>query len=182
MKFQRYTCYDITDKEIGRIYFTGPAVSHHWIRVMTDPDWVANKTVEIIFERVRIKEFSDSPTRKHCLFLFDLSLDPYRYANSMGFIPDQLNLVEVELLDSCPKIARVNKSLVGCRIKHGKLNVSREEIVADARAYWSRVTQTTFDEEILFSGKYRFTRVICQPKPSFRPALVRLNAEANGDI
>jgi hypothetical protein len=67
----------------------------------------------------------------------------------MGFIPDQLNLVEVELLDSCPKIARVNKSLVGCRIKHGKLNVSREEIVADARAYWSRVTQTTFDEEIL---------------------------------
>jgi hypothetical protein len=62
MKFQRYTCYDITDKEIGRTYFTGPAVSHHWIRVMTDPDWVASKAVEIIFERVRIKEFSNSPT------------------------------------------------------------------------------------------------------------------------
>lgn len=182
MKFQRFTCYDITEKEIGRTYFTGPKVSHHWDCAMNDPDWITSKGVELIFEEIRAKEFPNLPTRRHCLFLFDLSLNPYFYADSMaGFFPDQLNLVEVELLDLSPKIARVNKSLIGSRIKDGKLNASREEIVADARTYWSGVTQTTLDEEILFSGTYRYTRIIRPPKPLFRPTLVKLDAEQNGE-
>ena len=182
MKFQTFSLHDITEKEIGRTYSTGLGISNHWNRIMTKPHCVASREVENIFEEVRLAEFPESPSRKHCLFLFDLSLDPYSYAESMNFIPAERHLAELEIIDSHPKIARVNKSLLECRIKDGKLNADREDIVGDARAYWSGVTQTSLDEEILFSGRYRYTRIIRPQDSLFRPLLRKLNEEQTDAI
>jgi hypothetical protein len=169
MKFRRWTGEDVAEKDLGRIRFTGPNASDHWNWIMTAPDRAASRDVEKIFEEVRAKEFPGRPSRRHCLFLFDQSLEPYRYADSMNMCPfEQYNLVEVELLDSCPMIARVNMSLVGCRIKENRLTASPDEIATDARAYWLGVTHTTFDEEILFSGSYRLTRIIYPKDPLYR--------------
>src|SRR5215216_8024626 len=110
---------------------------------MTQPNFLLHRPVESTFEEIRLKEFPDLPSRKFCIFLFNLSLDPDSYARSMEFIVDDCNLVEIEILDDEPKIARVNKSLLFHRIKNRKLKASRPDIIADAREYWSGLTQVS---------------------------------------
>jgi hypothetical protein len=183
LKFQRYTCLDITESEIGKIHSASQNISEHWKRIVNKPECDVHRVVENIFEDVRLEEYPELPSRKACLFLFDLALDPIKYAETMpGVFPEQLNLVEVEIIDTKPNIVRVDKSLLTLRIEWGKLMATPSEIIADARMYWSGITWTNLDEEILFSGKYKYTRVICPPRHPFEKVLIKMNEICHSDI
>ena len=64
----------------------------------SDRDHESARTVEQIFEEVRIRDYPLLPSRKNCIFLFDLGLDPDKYASSISFVNvrRELNLVEVD--------------------------------------------------------------------------------------
>lgn len=100
-----------------------------------------------------------------------------RQHHGLNFVPHQLKLVEVELLDPIPNILRANKSLLTRRIISGELKAKNGEILADAGEYWAGRTHSAFDEEVLFAGRYRYTRIISEPAPHCRSSLIDLDDE-----
>ncbi len=161
MKFQRFTSPYITEKDIGHVFSAGQTICEHWKAAM---EYEGRKKVELIFEEVRLKEYPALPSRKNCLYLFDPNLDPTMYASSIGFLIEQSNLFEVEIVNA-HAIARVNKSLIGHRINSdGEINATDDELFADARQYWEGIDHSDVNEEVLFCGEFRYTRIISKSK------------------
>ena len=172
MRFQHFTCLNITEEVLGRTFSTSQNISEHWKKKMDAPEYEASGKVEQIFEEVRLKEYPARPSRKYCKFFFDLSLNELAYANSIFFAYEQYHLVEVEIVSAELDIARVNKSLLTCRIdSRGKLRGNDNEVVVDARKYWSGVTHSDSNEEILFIGKFKYTKILRKAEELFIPFL-----------
>ena len=137
-----------------------------------DPDRSSDaaRRIEEIFELVRLKEYPESASRQSCIFFFDFGLDPDKYAESMSLIlvRRERTLVEVETQDTHSLMGRVDKSLLSRRLdSKGELAATDEEIMSDAREYWAGTTRSDYDVEILFCGKYNFTRIIRKADPTF---------------
>ena len=87
--------------------------------------------------------------------------------------------MEVETEDADSLVARVHMSLLsGGLDSKGELTATDEEIVSDAREYWEGTTRSDYDVEVLFQGKFTFTRIIRQADQplntfSFRERLAR---------
>ena len=130
-----------------------------------DHEWSSAEArrIETIFERVRLEEYPASPSRRSCIFLFDFVPDPDKYAASMSLIQvrEELTLVEVDTEDHDSRLARVDKSLLSHRLdSEGQLIGTDEEIMSDAREYWTCTTKSDYNTEILFFGTFKFTRII----------------------
>lgn len=180
MRFQHFTHLRL-EEDLGHIFST-PDRSIQFERTMDhDRSGAAERRIEGIFEQVRLEEYPASPSRLSCIFLFEFGLDPDKYAASMSFIQvrRELTLVEVETQNDDLHIVRVDKSLLSRRRdSKGELNATDEEIMSDAREYWAGTTKSDYDVEILFCGKFIFTRIIRmadQPLDtfSFRERLAR---------
>lgn len=111
-----------------------------------------------------------SPFATCCVLVFGLEADLYAY--SMDFPdPEYYNVVEIEVTDPTPSLLRADKSLVTRRIVDGKLTASIVDISSDARMYWSGYVESDLKAEILFCGKYQFTRIIRPAEDLVRPYL-----------
>jgi hypothetical protein len=180
MRFQHFTYLNITEKDLGHIFSTNQEMSKHWELKLNAPQYESSRRVEHIFEEIRLKEYLTSPSRKHCKFFFDLTLNPIAYANSMALFYEQYHLVEVEIIDADANIFRANKSLLTCKIdSNGQLEAEDNEIIGDARIYWSGVNQSDLDEEILFAGKFKFTGIIREAAQKYIPYLRSVNYVAD---
>ena len=153
-------------------YSTSERPSKHWQRIGRKHERDPHRITEQTFETVRLDEFAKLPSRRHCLFIFDLELDPDFYADSMNWPdPENYNLVEIEVADAVSNMFRADKSLVTSRIVDGKLTAEIDEVVSDARKYWSGYAKFDLEAEILFCGQYAFTRIIRPAEECFRPYL-----------
>ena len=127
----------------------------------------AARRIEQVFEDVRLKEHSSLPSRKNCIYLFDLELDPIKYAHSMwrelfAHLLPQMSLVEVETkTHGYSNIARVDRSLVSCRFDAtGRLSADDQQLSDDARRYWTGTARSDHETEVLFCGEFRYRRII----------------------
>jgi hypothetical protein len=172
MKFQHLTQLDLSDRQMHVTYSTGGRLTKQWERIASKPERDPHRITEQTFEGVRFDEFAKMPSRRDCIFMFDLELDPNFYADSMDFQnPEYYNVVEIEVTDTAASLLRADKSLVTRRIVDGKLTASIVDISSDARMYWSGYVKSDLNAEILFCGKYQFTRIIRPAEDLVRPYL-----------
>ena len=112
---------------------------------------------------MRLQQYQMLPSRKSSIFLFDLGLDPDKYATSISLVQvrKELNLVEVEVDVNNSITARVDKSLLTCRFNsQGQIAATGEEIVRDAKEYCKGITSRDYDAEVLLCGRFTYTRVV----------------------
>jgi hypothetical protein len=103
---------------------------------------------EYIFEHVRQEQFTEWPSRRRCMFLFDATLDANAYRERLKL--SHTSLYEVVITDG--RVHRAQTSLLDC-------NVQPHDIITErARAYWSPV-QPDMDTEVLFEGRATLRRV-----------------------
>jgi hypothetical protein len=172
LKFQHLTQLDLSDRHMHVTYSTGGRLTKQWERIARKPECDPHRITEQTFESVRFDEFAKMPSRRHCIFMFALGLDPDFYADSLDFPnPEDYNVVEIEVTDTAPSLLRADKSLITRRIVDGKLTASIVDICSDARMYWSGYVKSDMNAEILLCGKYQFTRIIRPAEESFRPYL-----------
>lgn len=103
---------------------------------------------EYIFEDVRQAEFSDKPSRKSCMFLVPIEVNPIEYANKLGFDISRLSAWEVELLDN-DSIHFADIRLLDCN------SLEHDRKVENARKYWTGTDVRDFNTEVLYSGKFK---------------------------
>lgn len=172
MKFQHLTRLDLSDGHMHATYSAGGRLTKHWERIARKHDRDPHRITEQTFESVRLNEFGKMPSRRHCIFMFDLELDPDFYADSMNIPdPETFNVVEIEVTDATPNLFRADKSLMTRRIVDGKLTARILDIASDARRYWSGYAKSDLNAEILLCGEYEFTRIIRPAEEWFRPCL-----------
>jgi hypothetical protein len=166
MRFQHFTPW-ITDEDLGGIRVT-PTISKNWNRVMNSGfSTEEGRRIEQVFEDVRLKEHGSSPSRRNCIYLFDLQLDPIKYAHSIWrelftHLLPQMSLVEVETMThGYSNIVRVDRSLVTYRFDSaGRLSADDQQLSDDARRYWAGTDRRDHETEVLFCGEFRYLRII----------------------
>jgi hypothetical protein len=102
---------------------------------------------EYVFEEVRAEHFSELPSRKRCMFLFEDNMNPDTYLQSMGFELNIGNLIEVHPIGD-HKVIRCKISLLNCDMK------KYDELVEVAHEYWSGTEEQSEDVEVLFEGNF----------------------------
>jgi hypothetical protein len=172
MKFQHFTRLDLSDRHMHVTHSTGGGLTKHWERIARKHDRDPHRITEQTFESVRLNEFAKMPSRRHCIFMFDLELDPDFYADSMNIPdPETFNVVEIEVTDAAANLFRADKSLMTRRIVDGTLTAEIADIASDARKYWSGYVKSDLNAEILLCGKYEFIRIIRPAEELVRPFL-----------
>ena len=172
MKFQHLTRLDLLGRHMHLTYSTSERSTKHWCRIFGRDDRDPHRVTEQTFEAVRLNEFANMPSRRHCIFTFDLEVDADSYAESMNICdPETYNVVEIEVTDAATNLFRADKSLITCRIVDGKLTSGIVVIAKDARNYWSGYVKSDLNAEILLCGKYKFTRIIRPAEEWFRACL-----------
>jgi len=136
-----------------------PDITRPLDQVLQDGKYTTQVLKEYVFEEVRRTEFPEKPSRKRCMFLFDLDLDPLAYASRFGWDAEKMALLEVEIGRERGRLHRGHLSA---------LNVSTHRVPAyedAARAFWGQEPAPgDEDSEILYEGAIRITRVLRQPK------------------
>jgi hypothetical protein len=109
---------------------------------------------EYIFEEVRVNKYPELPSRKKCMFLFDLEIDYQQYSKVLKFILEKYNLIVIEPLKGESKFLRVDMNLLNCNL------YLYDDIVANAEKYWMGTDKVYLNTEILFEGKFKIKRII----------------------
>jgi hypothetical protein len=109
---------------------------------------------EYIFEEIRQEEFSELPSRKRCMFLFDCNVDYKEYASMMNFDLTKYNLLEIEVIDDDSKIFSGDISLLDCNSE------AHRKITENARKYWTGIDRNNVKAEVLFEGYFKINNII----------------------
>jgi len=185
MEFLHFAMWDLSKININEQYCTDWELSHYW-RGKLKGDWASLKEdtlsklpnivineiplrelskrliyssellKEYIFEEVRVNKYTELPSRKRCMFLFDSQIDYKDYAKVLNFSLEKYNLIEIEAVKDMSKLLRVDMSLLNCNTN------LYDEIVSKAEEYWSGADKIDLNTEILFEGKFKIKRVILQ--------------------
>lgn len=108
---------------------------------------------DFIFEEVRVAEFPSAPSRKRCLFAFDVSDSPDDLARAINFKPENLNLIEIVPTDGA-KVLRASLAELDCS------SLPYDQVVEYARRYWRGVDKGSLKTEVLIEGEVQIARVI----------------------
>ena len=108
---------------------------------------------EYIFEEERAINFPDRPTRKKCMFLFDIGISPDEYAKKINFPLGKYRLLEIETLDEGSKLFRAKTSLLNCNL------MQYSGMKLKAQEYWKGTDEINLDTEILFEGNYKIVKI-----------------------
>lgn len=175
MKFLHFTSWNVTELKIDCKYDTRPwKISHYWKQKLTG-DWekqqmhssgipqldklmqhgkyAAELLKEYIFEEIRQERFSNHPSRKTCMFLFDADLSVDEFAKNINFNPSNYSLIEI-LPSEDSHFLRADLSHLNCNL--GKYN----DIVLAANEYWNGVEKSSLQTEILFEGEFVVSKII----------------------
>ncbi len=120
---------------------------------------------EYIFEDVRASEFSQVPSRKRCMFLFEIEQDEEAeaYLRKMGCDDSKLSgrsLIKLEPIKGNSVTHRTDMKLLN-------INLSKQpEIVTAARKYWHGTSDPIELSEVLLEGEFIIRKIIkTYPQP-----------------
>ena len=109
---------------------------------------------EYIFENVRFERFSDLPSRKNCMFLFDKSVDPIEYSKTLNFNIKNYSLIEIQIDETKSKYHFADMKLLDCN------SFLHDDIVNNAIQYWEGTDESNCFHEVLFEGFFTIKDII----------------------
>jgi Protein of unknown function (DUF2441) len=110
--------------------------------------YAAELLKEYVFEDVRRVHFSERPSRRSCMYLFDTAEDPEAYASAMNL--ERNVLYQVEVISG--QLHRAPIAALNCNAR------THDEMVEHARRYWTH-TEPNIGTEVLFEGMCRLSRL-----------------------
>jgi len=110
--------------------------------------YAAELLKEYVFEDVRRVHFSERPSRRSCMYLFDTAEDPEAYARAMNL--EGSVLYQVEVISG--QLHRGPIAALNCNAR------THDEMVEYAHRYWAH-TESNVGTEVLFEGMCRLSRL-----------------------
>ncbi len=103
---------------------------------------------EYIFEDVRRNEFPDKPSRKSCMFLMPVEIDPFEFGRLLNYDMTAKHIIQVDVLNNS-KVHHADIKLLDCN------TLTHSDKVDAARKYWGGTNKLDFDTEVLFVGDFK---------------------------
>jgi len=107
---------------------------------------------EYIFEDVRKAYYPQKPSRQKCLFLFPWEVEALDFAKKYRYDLVTRSLLELELLDMS-SVHFADMTLLDCNVG------SQQEKIEAARKYWEGTNKLDISTEILYTGKFKITKI-----------------------